>query len=256
MIDSHCHLEFKHFDKDRERVIEKSKDELKAIVDSSAEIEKSVQVMELHEENPNFIFPSLGLHPEFAVKTSESEIEEYKGYIEDNRERIVSIGEVGLDYYHTRGFDKKQRSKEVFLEFIKLSNSVNLPLVVHSRKSMKDTLDFLREKEGEVVIHCYSGGIDDLEVALDRGYYLSFGGIIFRSRKKYEEILENTPLENLLLETDAPFLGRTKQERSEPWFIREVADKISEIKGVEFQEVWKTACENSVEVFDLPVNCI
>lgn len=104
-----------------------------------------------------------------------------------------------------------------------------------------------------MIIHCFSGDLDGLRESLDRGYYLSFGGIIFRSVSRYRNILEKVPLDKLLLETDAPFLGKKKEDRSEPWFIREVAEKISEMKEIEFSQVWKKAGENAKQVFDLPV---
>lgn len=226
MIDSHCHLEFRHFDKNREKVIRESKKRIKGIVDSCARIKTADMVLELHEKHPNFIFPSLGLHPKQAVKVSEKEVDEYKGFIEKNRKNIVAVGEVGLDYYHVKKQKEREKSKEIFLEFIKLSESLNLPLVIHSRNSMKDTLDILKNRGNDVIIHCFSGNMKSLEEVLDRNYYLSFGGIIFRSEKKYQNILKKVPLENLLLETDAPFLAKKKRERSKPWFIREIAEKL------------------------------
>ncbi|KXA97394.1 hypothetical protein AKJ38_01285 [candidate division MSBL1 archaeon SCGC-AAA259I14] len=119
---------------------------------------------------------------------------------------------------------------------------------------MKDTLDILKNRGNNVIIHCFSGNMKSLEEVLDRNYYLSFGGIIFRSKKKYRNILKKVPLENLLLETDAPFLAKKKRDRSKPWFIREVAEKIAEIKGSEFSEIWNISGENAREVYDLPIN--
>ncbi|MFW5912255.1 MAG: TatD family hydrolase [Candidatus Hadarchaeota archaeon] len=253
MIDSHCHLEFPEFDEDREEVIERSQQELLAIIDSSPDFEKSDRVLELHEENSGFLYPCLGLHPTSAIELSHEGIEEYKEKIRHQRKNLVAVGEVGLDYYHVDERNRK-RSKEIFREFLELSDELDLPLVVHSRQSMKDTLDILNEKKGgKAIIHCFSGEKDDLEESVDRDYYLSFGGIIFRMPEKYEKLLERVPLENLLLETDAPFLGKMKSDRSEPSFIREVAKKIAKIKDLEFSEVWKAAGKNAISAFDLPV---
>ncbi|KXB04568.1 hypothetical protein AKJ49_01960 [candidate division MSBL1 archaeon SCGC-AAA382A03] len=255
MIDSHCHLEFNHFDKDREKVIEKSRKKLKALIDSSAGIESFETVLTLHRDCSDFIFSSLGLHPTRAVNTSEEELEDYKKKIEMNKREIVGVGEVGLDYHHIKDKSRREKSKKIFSDFTKFSDELNLPLIVHSRNSMEDALNILSEKDvNEVIIHCFAGNINDLEEALDRDYYLSFGGIIFRAKDKYENILKKVPLENLLLETDSPFLAKRKNNRAEPWFIKEVGERIAKIKGEEFYEVWKTAGRNAKEVFDLPVN--
>lgn len=253
MIDSHCHLEFGHFDEDREEVIGESKERLEAVVDSCAEIDTSEDVLELRRENPEFVFPSLGLHPRFAANISDRDLRDYEDKIEEVRSEIVAVGEVGLDYYHIKDSSERKRCEEVFLEFVEFSNSLDLPLVVHSRDSMADALDILEKIEGEVIIHCFSGNIDQLRESLDRGYYISLGGMIFRVKDKFSGIIEEMPLENLLLETDAPFLAKEKGERSEPWFVREVAERIAEVKGISFSEVWKTAGINAVKVFDLPI---
>lgn len=251
MIDSHCHLEFRHFDKDREDVIAKSKDSIEAVVNSGADTETLDQILTLNEEHPNFIFPTLGLHPTRALEKTREEIDQYLDDIRNEKERIVGVGEVGLDYYHVEEDLEREKCRRVFEKFIDLSEELGLPLVVHSRGSMADSLKILEGRASDVIIHCFSGEIHHLEEALDRGYYLSYGGVIFRSRKKYERLLERTPLENLLLETDAPFLAKRKNDRSEPWFIREVAEEISYIKEMDFSEVWRTAGNNSIDVFEL-----
>lgn len=251
MIDSHCHLEFNDFDGDREKVIKTAKNRIEGIVNSSAEIKLAQKVLDIHKNHPNFIFPSLGLHPKRVAAASNGELEEFKEIIRKNEEDIVAIGEVGLDYYHLKKEDKREKCRNVFDDFVSLSNSLDLPIVVHSRNSLNDALDILEKKEGNVIIHCFAGDMDDLEECLDRDYYLSFGGIIFRAEEKYKTLLKETPLDNLLLETDAPFLAKRKEDRSEPWFIREVADEIARIKDLEFSEVWKQAGENAKEVFNL-----
>ncbi len=248
-------MEFKHFDEDREKVIEKAKDRIKAVVNSSAEINKAKEVLRLHRENEDFIFPSLGLHPKRAVKASEEELEEFKRFIKERREEIVAIGEVGLDNSQVKHPKSREEAKEIFADFTELSDDLDLPLVVHARGAIDETLRILKKhKEGDVVIHCFAGNVKQLREALEEDYYISLGGIIFRNEKKYERIIDVLPHENLLLETDAPFLARKKSDRSEPWFIWDVAEKIAEVKGRNFQKVWKSAGRNAKEVFDLPID--
>lgn len=254
MIDSHCHLEFEDFDGDRDEVIKKARHRIKGIVNSSAEIETAKDVLRLHRNNPKFIFPSLGLHPKRAIKASDEELDKFRRTVKEKSGEIVAIGEVGLDYAQVENPKKRQESKEIFRDFLRLSNDLGLPVVVHARRAMDDTLQILKEKEGDVIIHCFAGDLEDMYEAVGRGYYLSFGGIIFRMRKKYERIFQDIPLDNLLLETDAPFLAKRKEDRSEPWFIWDVAERIAEIRGKNFTKVWRKAGENAKDVYDLPID--
>lgn len=163
MIDSHCHLEFEHFDEDRSEVISKSKEKIKAVVDSSADTETLEKVLKLSEKHPNCIFPTLGLHPTKALEKTNEEIKQYFEDIRRVRQKIVGVGEVGLDYHHIRDHSKRKECRQIFEDFITLSDELGLPLVVHSRDSMSDAMETLRKKEGKVVIHCFSGKIDHLE---------------------------------------------------------------------------------------------
>ncbi len=255
MIDSHCHLEFKHFDEDREKVIEKAKERIKAVVNSSAEISKARDVIRLHREHKEFIFPSLGLHPKRAVEASEKELDRFKRLIKERRNEIVAIGEVGLDHAQVKDPRKRRKCKKIFADFAELSDDLGLPIVVHARRAMDETLRILKKhKKGDVVIHCFAGNIKHLREALDEGYYISLGGMVFRNAKKYEQLINALPHRKLLLETDAPFLARNKSDRSEPWFIWDVAERIAEIKGRNFRKIWESAGRNAKKVFDLPID--
>lgn len=170
MIDSHCHLEFEDFDEDRDEVIQKAKGRIEAIVDSCAELDKARQVLRLHRQYPDFIFPCLGLHPSSALKASKKKLEKYKRTIRQKSQEIVAVGEVGLDYSKIKNKPDRQESQEIFLDFIRLSDKLGLPVVVHARDAMKDTLRILSKKEGDVIIHCFSGDLDQLYEALDRDY--------------------------------------------------------------------------------------
>ncbi|MFB6216324.1 MAG: TatD family hydrolase, partial [Candidatus Aenigmatarchaeota archaeon] len=194
------------------------------------------------------------LHPTGAVGLDDRQIQGYMERVRDNREDIVGVGEVGLDYHHVEDPGKRERTREVFEDFVELSNELGLPLVVHTRNAMEDTLKILRSKKGKVLVHCFSGDLDDLEEVLDRGYNISLGGIIFRFRQKYEKIIDRVPLDNLLLETDAPFLAKNKSDTSYPWFIGEIAEEIADIKDVEFDEVWEAGGKNASDFYDLPID--
>lgn len=254
MIDTHCHLEFNQFDGDRDEIIEKSREELKAVIDSAAEAESAKRVMNLHESHPDFIFPCLGYHPNYVLGVSQKNLEKYKQFIRKRKEKLVAIGEVGLDYAHVEDEEKRKETQDRFREFVEFSNEVDLPVVVHSRNAMEDTLGILENKKGKTIIHCFAGNMGQLEEAVSRGYYISYGGLIFRMPNKYKNLVKKTPLEKILLETDAPFLGKEKSSRNEPIFIEEVAERIAEWKNLDFEDVWEQAGENAVEAFSLPIN--
>lgn len=253
MIDSHCHLEFKNFDDDREKVIKESKRRLKAIVNSCANPDDFSKVKKLTKEHPNFIFSNYGLHPSRALNYDSETIEMYKRKIKENMQNVYGIGEIGLDYHHVEDKATRQKTKEIFLDWLKFSDDLDLPAVIHSRNAMQDTLNILEKKQtNDVVIHCFSGKLGELSACIDRNYYISMGGLIFRSNA-FENLVEEAPLDMILLETDAPFLAKNKERRNNPWFVEEVAERIAEIKELEFEEVWKTCAQNAKEVFDLPV---
>ncbi|MFP4045850.1 MAG: TatD family hydrolase [Candidatus Aenigmatarchaeota archaeon] len=254
MIDTHCHLEFKQFDKDREEVVARCQEKLKAVVDSAAKASNAEKVLGIQDRYPNFVFASLGYHPTYVLDASREKLEEYKQFLRERKDEIVAIGEIGLDYAEVENEKSREKTRNRFREFVELSNELELPVVIHSRNAMADTLEILKEKEGKVIIHCFAGNIQQLKEAVDRGYYISYGGLVFRIRNKYRGLVKQTPPENILLETDAPFLGKKPSDRNEPTFVEDVAKQIADWKELEFKKVWKQAGKNAIEALELPVN--
>ncbi len=253
MIDSHCHLEFDHFNKDREKVIKKAKKELEAVIDSCVGPKDLDKVLQLHKKHPNFIYVSTGLHPKTAKNITNTELKDYKDQIRKNRDKVVAIGEIGLDYHHVRKPKDKEKTKTILEDMINFSNSLDLPIVIHSRNSMNDVMKILQKNtENNVIIHCFSGNNKNLKEALDRDYYVSIGGMIYRNPTKYKKLVKNTPLNKLLLETDAPFLAKKKQNRSNPWFIKQIAEKIAQIKNTNQEKILKTTAKNTKTAYNLP----
>lgn len=253
MIDVHCHLEFKNFDADREKVLEESKQKLKAIINSGCEPNLFKKVKNIAEDNKGFVFPTYGLHPSKALDFSAEEIEKYKRRIKENLHTTVAIGEIGLDYYHVKEKYDRRETEKIFLDWLHFSDELELPALIHTRNAMKDTLKILEKKEkNDIIIHCFSGRIEDLVTCIDRGYYISIGGLIFRSNI-YKSLIKRAPLDKILLETDAPFMAKEKSTRNNPWFIKEVAEEIANIKETSFSKVWRKCGKNAIDVFDLPL---
>ncbi|MFB6088369.1 MAG: TatD family hydrolase [Candidatus Aenigmatarchaeota archaeon] len=251
MIDTHCHLEMEKFDDEREEILKKCEEDLKAVVVSSAEINTAEKVLEISENNEN-IFSTLGLHPEPALENSQKEIEEHIEFIRSNKKKIVGIGEVGLDYYIIRNKDNRERTKEIFQQYINLAEDMSMPLVIHARDSINDVLDILKDRSlKSVILHCFSGNVKQLEEALERNYWISISTLVCKS-SLHKKLANRTPLDNILLETDAPYLS-PDSERNYPWKIEQSARKIAQIKGLKFEEVWNKSGKNAIKAFDLSI---
>lgn len=250
MIDVHCHLEFME---NPIEVIEEAKKKMTALITSVAYPKNARKILELSKNFKNFVFVSLGFHPECLKDYDEKEIEEYIEFIKEKKNEICAIGEVGLDYSEEcEGIDR-ERMKGVFGKFIDLSKELNLPLVIHARDAFSDVLEILKEKEAKkVCLHCFSGSEGNLKEAINRGYCISFATNICYT-KKHPRLAEKTPLEKILLETDSPWLDpdSPKTLTNRPWKIEKSAKIIAKIKGISKEEILKITEKNAKEFFNI-----
>ena len=261
MIDSHCHLEWKDFDNDRDQVVGRCKKQLKAVVSACSRPSDFEKSLEISEKYRGFVFITAGLHPEFIKTLAEDVKSEYIGKIIANKSRIVGIGEVGLDYSWVTDPVLQEKSRELFAEMIELAKKLGLPLVIHSREAHPDTLRILEENGAKrVLLHMWGGHHKELmDKVNDLGYFVSLNTVVLRS-KGYRKVARDIPLERMMLETDAPWLGVRKEGeswvldqaiRNEPTTIRITAEKVAEIKKIPFDEVWKACGDNSARFFAL-----
>ncbi len=257
MIDVHCHLEQKDYDEDRDEIIEKCKKELKAVITSCAHPRDFDLTMQLVEKHKNFVFASCGIHPEYIKEVSEKEIEDTIEKIKQNRDRIVAIGETGLDFYWIKEPDWQQKQKELFIRLIELAKELRKPLVIHSRNAYEETIKILEQENArEVDMHMF-GDHHLAKRIVDNGWLISINTIILRS-KSHKKIARDCPLERLMLETDAPWLSPKKllegiDEKNDPTSIKLVAEKIAEVKKIDFDEVWQKCGENAIKFFKLTI---
>ncbi len=256
MIDSHCHL--CHMENVDEIIEEAKLKGVDAIVTSALGRERAEKSFAIRERHPDSVFVCTGLHPSEAGKPDE---EEYMDFIRKNSKNIVAIGETGLDYNRVTDKGKQEASKAAFLEMIKLAGSLDLPLVIHTRNGPKnenavaDALAILKENGAKrVMMHCFSGSESDLKEALGMGYLISYATNICWT-KKHPRLAEKTPLEQMVLETDAPWLDpdsvEEKKLENRPWKIEKSAEVIAKIKGVTKEEVLKITEENARRFFGL-----
>jgi len=256
MIDIHCHLEYMQ---EPEQVIAEARRKMTAIITSVADIKHKDMILELWDKNPDFLYVSFGLHPERISNYSDAEIDNYIDFIQANKEKVVAIGECGLDYLQVKE-DEMARAKSFFLRFIELSKELKLPLIVHARNKpgsndcFNDILKIITESDAkQVVFHCFSGSEGNLKYALDQGYWISFATVVCKS-EKHKRLAEKTPLNKMLLETDSPWLDPASLElTNRPWKIAESAKVIAEIKDITAQEVLRKTEDNAKRVFRLPI---
>ena len=250
MIDVHCHLEQKDYNKDRETVINRCRKELKAVITSAARVKDFNLTLSLAEKYPNFVFVILGLHPADIKILDEKIISDSIDFISLNKEKIAAVGEVGLDYHWIKEPEGREKQKKLFMRMISLAKSISKPLLIHSREAGDDTLAILKEENaGRVLLHLFNSK-EQIDQVVDNGWSISIGPSILKS-KDIRKIARDMPLDRIMLETDSPWFGFGK--RNTPLAIKQVAEKIAEIRSITFEEVWKAAGANAVKFFNLPL---
>lgn len=260
MIDIHAHLCFPDFDRDIGMVVERSRKELAGVIVSSARHGEGVKALELCRKNRGFLFPTLGHHP-----TEGDEWDRVIELIRENKEEIVGVGEVGLDYHWEKDPGKKADQRRVFQEFIGLAQEISKPLVIHSWDAERDCFEMVRDSGLTAVFHCFSGKRDlAQEIVSVPGFYISISTQVLFNRS-IRKVAKAIPLDRLLLETDAPFLspekmkkpkggtknGVSKDDRNFPWNIILSAEKIAQLRHIDSAEVLNAARENAIQAFGL-----
>ena len=257
MFDIHCHLEYMP----AEEVIKEAYSKMSGFITSVADPKDFDSIMKIAEKHENFVFVSAGFHPERIEKYTEREIDDYIEKIRQNEEKIVAIGEVGLDYSWIK--EKRNESKEIFEKFISLANEVRKPLVIHCRSDNADKektamnvcLDLLCKAKVPVIMHFFSGTKEQLAEALARNYFISFTTLICKS-KSYRKLAKLTPIENMLLETDSPWLDPDNTENKDeltnkPWKIEKSAETIAKEKKIPKEDVLRITEENARKAFSI-----
>lgn len=259
IFDSHCHPQLSQYDNDREEMLKRAKDAGVFMICVGTDLETSKQAIKLAQQHEN-IWATVGVHPNDVLKFPEARLLEISRSPASG-EKVVAIGEVGLDYYRTPEPDKQKKQKEVFEQFIDLAQRAKKPMVLHFRDSPKgssgrvhkDALEIL-PKDILGVSHSFTGNLDEARKYLNRGIYLGFNGIITFARQ-YDEVLRYVPLDNILLETDAPFLAPEpfRGKRNEPAWVVEVAKKIAELKNISVDEVIEKTTKNCQNLFNVKI---
>lgn len=245
MIDTHAHL-INEFYEDIDKLLLDLSSTMKAIINVADSYETSVEVL---NNKHKLLYPSVGIHPEHACEYDDSIISKLEKLIKTNK--CYAVGEIGLDYHYDN--INKDKQKELFIKQINLANKYNLPVIVHSRDSIQDVFDILKTNKCSGVIHCFTGSKEMAREYIKLGYYLGIGGVLTFKNSKLYEVIKEISLDNILLETDSPFLSPEpyRGKINIPSNVSLVAKKIAEIKGITYEEVIEKTTKNAIKLFKL-----
>ncbi len=257
IIDTHCHLDY--FDKNEieDLVFRAKQNGVEKMITISTKINEFDNILSIANQFNNIVFLSLGQHP-CNVDEAEITAEKLSLIIDKNRDKIVGIGETGLDYYHNQDLAHIDRQKQSFRVHMEVAAKYNLPLIIHNRNSDNDVADMLKDGVKNLgcrgLIHCFTATESFMEQMLDIGFYISIAGIItFKNAIDLQQIVKKIPLNRILIETDSPYLAPTphRGKKNEPSFVKCTADFLADHLGIERSEFYKITTQNAIDVFKL-----
>ena len=257
MIDTHCHLDGEEFREDLEAVVARAKEAgVQAIGVPAIDLKSSVFVISLCERYPGFCYQMLGLHPEEVKANWKVQLAGIK--MDVAAIEPVAIGEVGLDFYWSREFEKEQL--EAFEEQVKLAVEMKLPLMIHCRKAQNEMVAILKRYKDQLhggIFHCFTGNaLEAQELLQFEGFALGIGGVLTFKKSHLPEVLaQNVPLSRIVLETDAPYMAPVPKrgERNEPAFVAYVLKRLAEAYGVSEEEVERQTNANCEKILNISV---
>ncbi|WP_018131794.1 TatD family hydrolase [Effusibacillus pohliae] len=252
LFDSHCHLNSDQFDEhDVLEMIHTARDQdVVQILVPGYDLASSQRAVELADSWQG-LYAAVGIHPNDAAQATEEAYEQLREWAK--LPQVVAIGEIGLDYHWET--TPKEVQFEVFRRQIRLAKEVNLPIIIHDREAHGDIVQILREEGAQEVggiMHCFSGSWEMAKECMNMNFLISFGGpVTFKNAKRPQEVASKVPLDYLLVETDAPYLTPEpyRGKRNQPLYVRHVAGKIAELRGMEFAEICKITSDNAERIF-------
>ncbi len=251
MIDSHAHLQDKEFRNDLDKVLARATQAgVEKIVCIGFDYSASQKAVELTRKSQN-IYATVGIHPHDAKTLDDQTLE--KIYNLALNPQVVAIGEIGLDYY--RNLSPVEQQKKAFVEQIKIARELGKPVVIHDRDAHQDVLDIIKKEKAGInggIMHCYSGHLPLALELIKEGFYISFAGpLTFKNAKKTHEVAQKINIDRVLVETDCPYLTPEphRGKRNEPAYVKLVAQKLAELRGMTLEEISRITSANSRRVF-------
>ena len=254
LIDTHCHLDMQAYASDLDHVLEQAKDAgICKVITIGIDLASSKAAVKLADTYPQ-IYATVGVHPHEADKVTPAILHEISLLAKKNK--VVGYGEIGLDY--AKNYAPHDVQRKVFAMQLELAKELNLPVIIHDREAHDETIELLKEtgpfhKRG--VMHCFSGDVSLARQVIDLGFYISIPGIVtFKNAKDLQEVVRDTDIQHLILETDGPFLAPVpfRGKRNTPDKIIHTAQMVAELKKIPLNEVAAMTTRNAIDLFRLP----
>lgn len=249
LIDTHAHLDMYE---DWDVIIKNAKENgIKKIIIPAVETEYFQKILDIANSYED-VYCMMGIFPTEAKNWHDGILDDIREFAKNKK--VVSIGEIGLDYYWDKSFVDKQ--KDIFIKQVKLANELGLPIEIHDREAHKDVFDILVEynKTSDVVFHCFSGSVEFARECLKQGWYLALGGVVtFKNAVKTKEVAKDVPLDRLMLETDSPYLTPVpfRGKENQPAYVRYVTEEIAKLREVDVEEIIESTTKNAEKVFGI-----
>jgi len=244
-IDSHLHLSNEDYDIDE--VIKRAKEnDVNYFITGGTNKENNLSDIELSKKYKE-VYITLGYHPEYADEITEEDLELLERQIIENKEKVVGIGEIGLDYHYTK--ENKDRQKWLFKRQIEIANKYKLPVVIHSRDATLDTYTILKEMNAKGVIHCFSGSLETANDYIKLGFKLGIGGVVTFKNSNLKDVVKQLDINNIVLETDSPYLSPIRGNKNEPKNIKLIGNCICNIYNLSEVKVQNITTKNVLDVF-------
>jgi TatD DNase family protein len=253
LIDTHCHLTFKPLAGEIAAVLERSRTAgVTGWITVGTDEQENKRAVELASTVEN-MYAAIGIHPHEAKIVTAKVINNLKELTENKK--VAAIGETGLDFHYN--FSSPQQQKEVFIEHLHVACESGLPVIIHSREAFDETMEILEQYGGKVVFHCFGGSAQQAKIVLDRGFYISFTGVVtFKNSNAVQEAAKIVPLDRLMIETDCPYMSpepMRKQKINEPALMIYTAKKLAELKGIDLAQLIEKTAATSRIFFGLPL---
>ncbi len=249
MIDTHLHLSKKDYDSIERVVLDAKNNNVQKLIVSACEKEDMLEALSYMDDFQD-VYYTFGFHPSEALKVTDEDLDWLEQTIVTHKQ-IVGVGEIGLDFHYGREDEEEQ--KRLFHEQLALAVRLHLPVVIHSRDATQETIQIIDQYDVKGVIHCFSGSKETAKIYLKKNFYFGIGGVLTFSNSHLKEVVEDLPLEHIVLETDSPYLAPVplRGSKNEPKNIPYIAQKLAEVKHLDVSVVEETTTENAMHLFDL-----
>lgn len=248
LTDTHCHIFSNDYTDINKLLQEANVNKVTRFFNNATDKESIIEVLNLVKKYPH-MYAAIGYHPEVVAKVSNDDLK----FLEQNliQDKVIAIGEIGLDYYYTK--DNKKEQIELLEKQLEIAEKYKMPVIIHNREATLDIINSLKKYKVKGVIHCFNGSEDTANIFIKMGFLLGINGVITFKNCKLKEVIKNISIKNIVLETDCPYLTPEpfRGKENEPKYIKNIAEFVSEIYKIPVSQVEKITNENIKRIFDI-----